>query len=162
MKVIGILKLVAMIIICQLAGIIGSFLTRSSIQNWYYYLTKPSFSPPNWLFAPAWITLYLLMGISAFLIWREGLNTPGVKNALIIFAIQLILNALWSPVFFGLRSPIAGLIIIVILWIAILITLLTFIKISTIAGVLLIPYIVWISFAAVLNYSIYILNPTTS
>ncbi len=98
------------------------------------------------------------MGVSAFLVWREGFYKPQVKTALTIFTVQLILNAVWSPVFFGLRSPLAGLIVIVILWIAILLTTITFVKLSVVAGLLLIPYILWVSFAAVLNFYIYILN----
>ncbi len=158
-KVIEILKLVICIIICQSAGFIGSVFTSPSIPTWYATLKKPSFTPPNWLFAPVWITLFTLMGISAFLVWRKGLDDQQVKKALIIFAVQLIFNTLWSVAFFGLRSPLAGLIVISILWIAILLTILNFFKISMTSGLLLIPYILWVSFAAVLNLSILILNP---
>ena len=157
-KAIDILKLVISIIICLGAGFIGSFFTTPAIPTWYAILKRPPFAPPNWLFAPVWTTLFVLMGISAFLVWRRGLNDPQVKIALGIFIVQLILNALWSVMFFGLRSPLAGLIDIAILWIAILLTILNFFKISTAAGLLLIPYILWVSFAAVLNFSIWRLN----
>ena len=157
-KVIEIVKLVTSIIICQLAGFIGSFFTTPAIPTWYATLNKPSFTPPNWLFAPVWTTLFVLMGISAFLVWRKGLNNRQVKIALGIFGVQLILNILWSAMFFGLRSPIAGLIEIVILWIAILLTILIFLKISMTAALLFIPYILWVSFAAVLNFSLWRLN----
>ena len=158
MKAIDLVKLIISIILCQLAGFIGSIFTGPSIQTWYVTLKKPVFAPPNWLFAPVWITLYLLMGIAAYLIWRRGFDRPQVKTALTLFAVQLILNILWSPAFFGLRSPIVGLIVIIILWIAILLTIRIFIKLSTVAGILLIPYILWVSVAAILNFSILLLN----
>ena len=153
------LKLVISIVACQCAGIIGSIFTTAAIPTWYATLQKPPFTPPNWLFAPAWITLYLLMGIAAFLIWRKGLEQKEVKSALVIFLVQLVLNALWSVVFFGLKSPLYGVVVIIVLWIAILFTILKFFKLSTVAGGLLLPYILWVSFAAVLNISIWVLNP---
>jgi len=157
--VIEILKLVVSVLICQFAGVIGSVSTTPSIPTWYATLNKPSFTPPNWLFAPVWITLYTLMGVSAFLVWRKGLSDQNVRTGLIIFAVQLILNVLWSAVFFALRSIIGGLIVIAILWVAILLTILSFYKISKTAGLLLIPYILWVSIATALNFSVLILNP---
>jgi len=157
--VIEILKLVVSVLICQFAGVIGSFFTTPSIPTWYATLNKPFFTPPSWLFAPIWITLYTLMGISAFLVWRKGMSHRNVRTASIVFAVQLILNVLWSAVFFGLRSLLGGLIAIVILWIAILFTILNFHKISRTAELLLIPYILWVSIAAALNFSVLILNP---
>ena len=154
-----IFKLIISIVACQCAGLVGSMFTMSAIPTWYATLEKPPFTPPNWLFAPAWGTLYLLMGISAFIVWRKGLENRWVRGALIVFLIQLILNALWSVVFFGLESPLYGIIVIVALWIAILFTILKFLKISRAAGGLLLPYILWVSFAAVLNISIWVLNP---
>ena len=159
-KIAGILRLVASIITCQLAGLIGSIFTRSSIPTWYVSLEKPSFTPPNWLFAPVWTVLFLLMGVSVFLVWRDRSGSQRGRVALAIFAIQLFLNILWSIVFFGFRSPLAGLIVILILWIAILSTILNFLKVSEVAGILLIPYILWVTFAAVLNASIFALNIT--
>ena len=153
-----ILKLVISIVACQCAGLIGSIFTTPAIPTWYAALDKPPFTPPNWLFAPAWGTLYLLMGIAAFLIWRKGLDKEGVKPALVIFLVQLILNALWSVIFFGFKSPIAGAIAIIVLWVAILFTILRFFRLSVAAGSLLIPYILWVSFAAALNISIWMLN----
>ena len=157
-RLIEIARLVASIVICQGAGLIGSVFTTPAIPTWYAALRKPSFSPPNWLFAPVWITLFTLMGVSAFLVWRRGLDDPQVKIALTIFAIQLILNTSWSLVFFGLRSPLGGLIVISVLWVAILLTILNFFKISTTAGIVLMPYILWVSFAGVLNLFIWRLN----
>ena len=158
-KLKDILKLLVSILACQCAGLIGSIFTMNAIPTWYATLQKPSFTPPNWLFAPAWVTLYLLMSISAFIVWRRGLSNPQVRKALVVFIIQLILNALWSVIFFGLQSPVYGVIVIVALWIAILLTILKFSKISFLATVLLLPYILWVSFAAVLNVSIWLLNP---
>jgi len=154
-----VLKLIVSLVACQCAGLVGSIFTTPAIPTWYAALEKPPFTPPNWLFAPAWFTLYLLMGIAAFVIWRRGLSQKGVKSALAIFLVQLVLNALWSVVFFGLKSPLAGVIAIVVLWVAVLFVILKFFKLSTPAGVLLLPYILWVTFAAVLNISIWILNP---
>ena len=153
-----VLKLVISLVACQCAGLIGSIFTTPAIPTWYAALEKPLFTPPNWLFAPAWVTLYVLMGIAAFLIWRKGLSEGGVKPALVIFLVQLVLNALWSVVFFGLKSPVAGVVVIVLLWVAILFTILRFFRLSIAAGSLLIPYILWVSFAAALNVSIWMLN----
>jgi tryptophan-rich sensory protein len=155
----NILKLFISIIICQSAGFIGSIFTTPSIPTWYAFIKKPTFTPPSWLFGPVWITLYILMGVSAFLVWKKGLGTEGVKLALGIFIVQLIFNSLWSIVFFGYKSIFGGLIVIIILWILILLSIIFFLKISIVAGVLLIPYIFWVSFASLLNFSIYKLNP---
>ena len=158
-KLTDIVKLITSIIACQCAGLIGSLFTTPAIPTWYAALQKPPFTPPNWLFAPAWITLYLLMGISAFIIWRRGLDNRLVKQALIVFLIQLVLNALWSVAFFGLESPLYGVIVITALWVAILITIVKFFKVSPVAAVLMLPYILWVTFAATLNVSILLLNP---
>jgi benzodiazapine receptor len=152
-------KLVVSIVACQCAGGIGSIFTTSAIPTWYAALEKPFFTPPNWLFAPAWITLYLLMAIAAFIIWRKGLGKREVRAALIIFLVQLVLNALWSVVFFGLQSPFWGIVVIIALWVAILLTIIRFFRLSTVAGALLVPYIVWVSFASALNIAIWVLNP---
>jgi tryptophan-rich sensory protein len=159
MKNKNILKLVISIVVCQCAGLIGSAFTAPAIPTWYASLQKPVFTPPNWLFAPAWITLYLLMGIAAFLIWRVGLDNRAVRIALIIFLIQLALNSLWSVVFFGMQSPLYGIIVIIVLWLAILLTIFRFARIASIAAWLMVPYILWVSFASALNIAIWILNP---
>ena len=157
MKIIRILKLAASIIFCQLAGFLGSLFTTPAIPLWYDSLRKPFFSPPNWVFGPVWISLFILMGISLFMVWGRP-DHPKVKTALIFFSVQLILNILWSAAFFGLKSPLLGLIDIVLLWIAILWTIQSFFKISRMAALLLVPYLVWVSFAAILNFSLWILN----
>ena len=158
MKFINVLKLLASIILCQLAGIIGSLATVPAIPTWYASLKKPSFSPPNWIFGPVWAGLYTLMGISLFMVWQRRAGHPQPKTALFFFFIQLILNALWSVAFFGLRSPLFGLIAIVLLWIAILLTMISFFGISKAAVLLLLPYILWVSFAVLLNFSLWNLN----
>ena len=155
---ITIVKLVVSILVCQLAGFIGSLFTTPNIATWYAGIQKPAFNPPNWIFGPVWITLYVMMGIAAFLIWNKGWNVVGVKMALAIFLVQLILNSFWSIAFFGMHSPLTGFVVIVILWVAILVTMFSFFKMSTVAGWLLVPYILWVSFATVLNWSILILN----
>lgn len=148
-------KLIISILICLLAGFIGSFYTAPAISTWYATLQKPSFTPPDRVFFPVWTSLFIMMGISLFLVWKKEEKKV---TALYIFTAQLILNVLWSVAFFGLRSPLLGLIEIIILWIAILTTILSFMKISRTAGYLLIPYILWVSFAAILNFSIWRLN----
>ncbi len=158
MKKNNFLKLVFSIIVCQSAGLIGSFFTAPAIPTWYESLAKPALTPPGWVFAPAWITLYLLMGIAAFLIWKKGLEKKEVKVALAIFIFQLFLNSIWSIIFFGMQNPFFGLINIILLWFAILLTIIVFYKISKPAAYLLVPYIIWVSFASYLNYSIWILN----
>jgi len=152
------IKLIVSIVVCFAAAIIGSLFTTPNIPTWYALLNKPPFSPPNWLFAPAWTTLYLLMAVSAYLVWMKGLGNKEVRIALGAFLVQLILNVLWSALFFGLRSPLLGAIEIVALWAAILLTIIYFFRISKTAGWLLIPYILWVTFAAILNFSVLILN----
>jgi len=158
MKSRDIIKLVVSIVACQGAGIIGSIFTTPAIPTWYATIEKPFFTPPSWLFAPAWITLYLLMAIAAFLIWRKGLGQKGVRAALLVFLVQLVLNASWSVVFFGFQSPLWGVVVILALWVAILLTIIRFFKLSTAAGALMLPYILWVSFASALNIAIWVLN----
>ena len=153
-----IFKLIISIVICQLAGVIGSIFTRPAISTWYATLRKPSFTPPDWVFAPVWILLYFLMGIAVYVVWLKGLREKQIRKAMILFGGQLILNALWSWIFFGLRSPLAGFIEISILSIVIIFTIQVFFKISKTAGALLIPYFLWVAFASGLNLSVWVLN----
>ncbi len=153
-----ILKLIVSILIPLIAGFVGSIATMSSIPTWYITLAKPTWAPPNWVFAPVWTTLFILMGIALFLVWRQGLWRRDVKIAVIIFAVQLVLNVLWSVIFFGLQSLLGGLIEIVFLWIAIFTTIIIFYRISKAAGILLLPYIAWVTIASYLTYMIYLLN----
>lgn len=152
-------KLLLAIIICQLAGVIGSVFTFSSIPTWYAALTKPSFTPPNWVFGPVWITLYALIGIAVYLIYNAPVKNKQAKhNALMAFSAQLVLNALWSIIFFGMHWIFYGFVVIVLLWLAVLLTIIKFYKINKTAGWILIPYIVWLSLATALNYYVWILN----
>jgi benzodiazapine receptor len=150
-------RLVIAILICQMAGIIGSLATFSEITDWYLKIQRPSFTPPNWLFGPVWLTLYTLMGISLFWIWEKGLKEN--KKAIYIFGAQLFLNALWSFLFFGFHFLFYSLIEIIIMWITIALNIFSFFKISRKAGLILIPYIAWVSIALTLNYYVWILNP---
>lgn len=157
------LTLLASIIICELAGVVGALFTVPAIGTWYAALAKPALNPPPFVFGPVWTTLYALIGIAAFLVYQRGraqnaVPSHAAHNALSIFLLQLVLNAGWSIVFFGLHSPLGGLIIIVALWLAIIVTMVLFYKISQPAMYLLIPYILWVSFATYLNAAIWLLN----
>lgn len=150
--------LIGAIIICQGTGLVGSLFTTQKIPTWYATLVKPPYNPPSWLFGPVWITLYLLMGISLYLLLAERESCERT-TALVLFGVQLTLNALWSFLFFGLESPLYGLTGIVILLIAIILTMGASYRISRPATYLFIPYVCWVSFATIVNYSIYVLNP---
>lgn len=151
-------KLVIAIIICQLAGVIGSFFTAPAIGSWYVFLQKPSFSPPNWIFAPVWTTLYTLMGISLYLVWKKGLEKREIKSAFVLFIIHLFLNSLWSILFFGVKNIQLAFFEIVILLVLVFYIITRFYRIDKKAAYLLIPYFLWISFATFLNYSLMLLN----
>lgn len=140
------------------APLIASLFTRDSISGWYAELNKPFFTPPDWVFGPVWTVLYLLMALSAALVWQKGFAKPLVKIALALYLLQLILNGLWMPLFFGLKMPLLAFFEIVLLWSAIVLTILSFSRVSKPAVLLLLPYIVWTSFAAVLNFSLWLLN----
>jgi benzodiazapine receptor len=155
-KALGILIFV---LVCELAGIIGSVFTTPSIPGWYAGLAKPSFNPPNWVFAPVWTILYALMGLAAYLVYEKGPRRRSeVRKALAVFAGQLLLNALWSVVFFGAHLILGAAVVIILLWAMILTSIWLFSKISRTAAYLLIPYILWVSFATILNISLYVLN----
>lgn len=151
-------KLIISLAVCQLAGGIGSIFTARSVSTWFLTLKKPSFNPPSWLFGPVWITLFVLMGIALYRVWHKGAAVPAVKIALAAFSVQLLFNVLWSLAFFGMRNPLLGLWDIGLLWILILVTLILFWRVDRAAGLLLAPYLLWVSFASALNGAIYILN----
>jgi len=155
----AVIRFILSIAICLTAGMIGSVFTTPAIPTWYAGLRKPDLAPPNWVFAPVWTTLFLLMGISLFLVWNVGLGKSSVRYSFTSFFAQLVLNVLWSYLFFGLRSPLLGLLDIIVLWFAIALTVVFFFKVSKIAAVMLIPYLAWVSVAAYLNYLILKLNP---
>lgn len=181
MKISGVVKFIVAIALAESAGAIGSLVTISNVTSWYAGLAKPAFNPPGWIFGPVWTTLYFLMGVALFLVWkndwkvknhilekrRKAWNPYSERfwtgswqkaNVIAIFAVQLILNALWSLIFFGLKSPGFALFEIMALWVAILYTIINFYRISKAAAYLLIPYILWVSFAGYLNFSLWMLN----
>lgn len=154
-----IVKIILVVIVCLAVGYFSGMVTREAITDWYPTLIKPSFNPPNWIFFPVWTSLYIMMGIAAGLIWNKiEVQKEVVKKALIFFAIQLGLNALWSYLFFGLHNPMLAGLEIIVLWLMIYETYVQFSKINKIAGYLFVPYIAWVSFAAILNLSIWWLN----
>jgi benzodiazapine receptor len=158
MKLNLMIKLIICLALTFSAALVGSLFTRGAVTDWYATLNRPYFTPPNWLFGPVWTILYLLMAISAFIVWQKSLVNPAVKIALILYLVQLILNALWSVIFFGLKLPMLAFIEIIMLWTAIVFTILAFARVSITAALILVPYILWVSFAAVLNFSIWFLN----
>ena len=152
-------KIFIVVIICVAVGYFSGIVTRASIETWYPTLIKPSFNPPNWIFAPVWTLLYMMMGVAGGLIWsKSDINKNLVKTALWLFAIQLILNALWSYLFFGLHSPMLAGMENVLLWVMIFATYKQFAKIDNTAAYLMLPYLTWVSFAMILNANIWWLN----
>ncbi|VVB73227.1 TspO/MBR family protein [uncultured archaeon] len=152
-------KLVIAIAVCQMAGVVGSLFTLPNIPTWYDALAKPDLAPPGSLIGLVWVTLFTLMGISLYMVWANGLKKEKVRGAVTAFGIQLVLNAAWSFLFFGLRSPFYGLIGIAVMWMAIAYTMAMFWKVSRTATYLLVPYIAWVTFAGYLNFLIWQLNP---
>ncbi len=149
--------LIFSILLPQLVGTVGALFTFPSIASWYMLLEKPSFTPPDWLFGPVWSTLYVLMGISLFLVVRHAIKGSSIR-AVQLFFLQLFLNLLWSIVFFGSHSIGGGLVVIITMWFLIVLTILKFAKISQTASFLLLPYLAWVTFATYLNFAIFMLN----
>ena len=151
----NLVRLVIAVAVCEAAGVVGSVFTISAIPNWYAGLQKPWFTPPNWLFAPVWLSLYFLMGITLYLLWnrRERAGT-----ALGAFAVQLVLNVAWSVVFFGEHELFYGFVAIAALWVVILVAMGLSYRVSKGASALLLPYIVWVTIASALNYYVWVLN----
>jgi len=152
-------KLVAAVLSCIIIGSLGSLVTTTGPGSWYESLEKPFFTPPGWVFAPVWVTLFTLMGISLYLVWEPGIGRREVTAALLVFGVQFIFNILWSFLFFGLRSPFLGFIDIAILWVMIAVTIASFYRVRKGAAYLLIPYFCWVSIAMALNYGVCVLNP---
>lgn len=153
------MKILIWVATCMAVGYLSGMATQSGVKTWFPTLVKPSFNPPGWLFAPVWSMLYIMMGIAAGLVWdRIDFQKEEVRKALLFFVIQLALNALWSFLFFGIRNSMLALIEIIILWLMIYETYIKFGKINKFAGYLFIPYLLWVSFAMVLNASIWWLN----
>jgi tryptophan-rich sensory protein len=144
------ISLFAWVVLCHLAGALGALTTDASL---YWSLPTPSWAPPAWLFAPVWLTLYTMMGVAAWRVWTRP-RSPARTTALGLFAVQLVLNAGWSPIFFGLEAPRAALVVIVLLWAAIAATIAAFLRVSRGAALLLVPYLAWVTFATALNAAI--------
>jgi translocator protein len=154
-----IVRILLVVTTCLVIGYLSGTVTRESITTWYPTLIKPVFNPPNWIFAPVWTLLYVMMGVAGGMVWNKlETDTENVKKGFTFFIIQLALNALWSYLFFGVHNPLLALIEIIVLWLMIVETYTQFKKIDKIAGMLLIPYIAWVSFATILNASIWWLN----
>ena len=152
-------RIAIVVIICLAVGYLSGIVTRASITTWYPTLVKPSFNPPNWIFAPVWTSLYVMMGVAAGLIWNQITTQKlAVTKALQFFTIQLVLNALWSYLFFGLHNLMLATIEVVLLWLMIFETYSQFAKINKTASYLILPYLAWVSFASVLTASIWWLN----
>ncbi|WP_128477522.1 TspO/MBR family protein [Halorussus pelagicus] len=149
--------LVASVLVCELAGIVPSLLTADEVATWYPTLAKPAFTPPSWLFGPVWTTLYLLMGVALYLVWRSDDGRPRTV-ALALFGAQLVLNAAWTMVFFGAQAIFGGLVVILVLLATILATIGAFARIDRRAAALLVPYLLWVGFATALNLQIWRLN----
>ncbi len=152
------LKLAVSISVPLAVGVLSGVATARGVTEWYPTLTRPAFTPPSWIFGPVWTLLYLMMGFAAFLVWQWGLEAAGVRVALVAFLVQLALNGLWSLLFFGLRAPGAAFVDIILLWLAIAVTTWLFWRVVHVAGALMLPYLAWVTFAAVLNGSIWSLN----
>jgi benzodiazapine receptor len=153
------MKILVLVVTCLAAGYFASLATQSSIDTWYPTLVKPPYNPPNWIFPTVWGILYAIMGVAGGLVWgRIDFDNERVKNGLKFFAIQLILNVLWSFLFFGLKNPLLALVEIIVLWLMIYETWMVFARIDRISGYLFIPYLLWVAFAAVLNANIWWLN----
>lgn len=155
-------KLLVAILVCEIAGIVPGYLTAGDVSTWYPTLAKPWFTPPSWVFGPVWTILYLLMGIALYLVWHDddhdGRRVRLRRLALTLFGVQLVLNAAWTLTFFGARSILGGLIVIVALWLAIVATIGSFWRLDRRAALLLVPYLVWVSYATLLNGAIWQLN----
>ena len=151
-------SLVAAVLACEIAGASGVLLSGNGVSVWYPTLAKPAFTPPSWVFGPVWTTLFALLGVAAWLVWRAGIDARPVRVALAVFVVQYVVQVAWSGAFFGLRWPAGGLAVIAVLWLLVVATVAAFARVDRRAALLLVPYLAWVSFAAVLNYRIWRLN----
>ena len=152
------LKLIIAIAIPLLIGSTSAFFTVTGVGSWYQTINKPSWNPPDYIFGPVWTTLYVMMGVSLFLVWNSGADASSKSKAVVLFAIQLVLNFFWSFIFFDQQLIGTAFAEIIVLWLFIILTIFAFARISKTAAWLLVPYISWVSFAAFLNYTIWQLN----
>lgn len=148
------------IVVCEVVGASGAIFTSVGLETWYPSLAKPTIAPPNWVFAPVWTTLFALMGIAVWLVWKraEGRQGDTARIAIGVFAIHFVVNIGWSAAFFGFQSILIGLVVIAGLWFAILLTIILFDRVDRRAAVLLVPYLLWVTFAGYLNYAFWTLN----
>lgn len=151
-------QVLAGIVLCEAVGLIAAWATQTSVTTWYPTLVKPGFTPPNWLFGPVWTVLYAMMGVSAVLVWWRRSDDTTSQRALVLFGVQLLLNGAWSFAFFGAQSPSLGLLVIAALWIVLAWTTERFFRIRAAAGWLLVPYLLWVTYAGALNLGIWMLN----
>lgn len=152
------IKLIIAIAIPVAVGGISGFFTATGVDSWYQTINKPSWNPPGWIFAPVWTTLYVMMGVALFLVWKSDSSEVLKKTAITLFTIQLVLNFFWSFIFFDQQQIGWALVEIIAMWIFILLTIFAFGNVSKLAAWLLVPYISWVSFATILNYTIWKLN----
>ena len=151
-------QIIVGVLLCEGVGLLAAWATQTSVTTWYPTLTKPGFTPPDWLFGPVWTVLYAMMGVAAALVWQRRTEDTTSQSALVLFGVQLLLNGGWSFAFFGARSPGLGLIVIVALWGALAWTTERFFRVRAAAGWLLVPYLLWVTYAGALNLSIWLLN----
>lgn len=151
-------QVLAAVLLCEAVGLLAAWVTQTSVTTWYPTLVKPGFTPPNWLFGPVWTVLYAMMGVAAALVWRRRAQDMRSQGGLLLFAVQLVLNGAWSFAFFGAQSPSLGLVVIVALWGMVAWTTERFFRVRAAAGWLLVPYLLWVTYAGALNLGIWILN----
>jgi len=154
---IRLLAALGFIAVCFAVSALAQLAAGGTPGEWYRGLRKPAFQPPNWLFGPVWTVLYVCMALAAWLVWSAG-GFRRARGALVLFAVQLVLNGAWTPLFFGLHRPGIAFVELVALWVAIVLTTWRFFRIRAPAGVLMLPYLAWVSFAGVLNFAIWRLN----
>jgi translocator protein len=153
------MKLLYALAIPLAVGLVAALFTTHGVHGWYLHIQKPSFTPPNWIFAPVWTLLYILMGIGLYMVWKLPQRTRHRRLSLVLFGIQLGLNFCWSLLFFVGHLPGLAFVDIAVLWLMILVMIISFIQVREAAGLIQVPYVLWVSFATVLNYSIWALNP---
>lgn len=159
MRLNNIEKLIVSVVVCQIAGLIPAVFVYRPFPSWYNNLAKPSFTPPGWVFAVVWPALFLLMGLAAYLVWSTAMNSDGKNIAMLFFWLQLFINMLWSFIFFLMHSPLLAFLELMVLWVAIVLTIGKFYRVSKAAAWLMVPYLLWVTFAGVMNFAVVIMNP---
>ena len=152
------MKLILSILIPLGIGLLSGYLTSEGVNGWYVTAVKPPFNPPNWLFAPVWTVLYITIGVALYFVWKTDTRTRWKQYAIAAFAVQMVLNFCWSFIFFKLEEPGWALLEIIALWLSIVWMIVSFTRVSPVTGWILAPYLLWVSFAVLLNYNIWELN----